>query len=286
MTSLPDLSLPVSAAIAVGAFGAMAAFWAASERLVLALPEKYRERAEDVCRFLFAGKLQPAEAFAFVVIAECVLAVVMITFGLSAQAVAIALVVIAALPAFAYYRAQNQRAKDLELALPMALQQVANEMAAGATIETALKKVTETAPKPADIEIRRLLRRVEVKGVDIAFAEMSERLDSRSFALMASVVRIGTSSGGELVSALKNLSRTLIEIERLNRKIRTAGENGRRNLYLMTAVGPLVAAGSFMAVDHQTTVMDDPFGQVLIGLAILLAIAAHVAGYSMTRVKV
>ena len=185
-----------------------------------------------------------------------------------------------------YYRGAGQRARELELALPLALQQVANEMAAGATLETALKKVADSAPPPADVEISRLQRRVEVMGIEDAFIEMAKRLDSRSFALTASVVRVGTSSGGRLIEALKSLSRTLIEIERLNKKIRTASENGRRNLYLISFIGPVVAIGSGLVVDHETSLLEDGLGQVLIGLAIIMFFAAHVIGFQLTKVKV
>jgi Flp pilus assembly protein TadB len=115
---------------------------------------------------------------------------------------------------------------------------------------------------------------------------MAIRLDSRSFAITAAVIRVGTSSGGKFVEALKSLSRTLIEIERLNAKIRTASENGRRNLYLMSIIGPLIAFASGFVVDHQTPLLEDSFGQVLIGVAVLAFVAAHVIGFRLTRVKV
>lgn len=41
-------------------------------------------------------------------------------------------------PVFLYSSAKLRRGRELELALPLALQQVANEMAAGATLQEAL----------------------------------------------------------------------------------------------------------------------------------------------------
>jgi tight adherence protein B len=176
--------------------------------------------------------------------------------------------------------------RDLELALPLALQQVANEMSSGATIQTALKNVAKSAPAPADVEIGRLQRRVEIMGIDEAFGEMAQQLDMQSFTLTASVVRVGTSSGGRLIEALKNLSRTLIEIERLNKKLRTASENGRRNLYLMSFVGPVVAIASAFVVDHEVSVLSDGLGQLLIMISVLAFFAAHVLGHRLTKVQV
>jgi Flp pilus assembly protein TadB len=250
------------------------------------LPEERQEWVGGVLRSIFGDRMAPSDAVLAVVFGNIVAIGAMVMLGV--PAVFVILLVAAGLlaPYILYQRASIRRKRDLELALPLALQQVANEMGAGATLETALKRVAMTAPSPADVEIGRLHRRVEVMGIEAAFTEMARRLDSRSFAITAAVIRVGTSSGGKFVEAIKSLSRTLIEIERLNRKIRTASENGRRNLYLMSIIGPLIALASGFVVDHQTPLLEDSFGQVLIGVAVIAFAAAHYIGFKLTRVKV
>ena len=288
----PDLisnpAIGIGAAILIGlaVFLAMAALRALLGVLWRSLPEARRDKAEEVLRFVFGRQVAPVDALSLLLFIDCALAVVLTLAGLRPPAVGILILVLMVVPVLLYFRASGRHAKELELALPLALQQVANEMAAGATPEIALRKVEKSVPAPADVEIARLRRRVEVNGIDAAFAEMAKDLDSPSFTLTASVVRVGTSSGGRMIEALKNLSRTLIEIERLNKKIRTASENGRRNLYLMSLIGPVVAFASAFVVHHETTVLEDPFGQLLIGISLIAFIAAHVIGHVMTRVKV
>lgn len=250
------------------------------------LDDEKAEKVAAVLKFTFGEKIVPVDALALLMFVNLLAGAGLMALGLTLVSVLILIGVGLAVPVFFYYRASGQRARELELALPLALQQVANEMAAGATLETALKKVADSAPAPADVEISRLQRRVEVMGIDEAFTEMAKRLNSRSFTLTASVVRVGTSSGGRLIEALKSLSRTLIEIERLNKKIRTASENGRRNLYLMSIIGPLVAGASAFVVDHETSVLEDGLGQLLIGVALLSFLAAHVIGHFLTKAKV
>jgi len=280
------LDLAMAALVAIGLFGAQALALPALGVAVGALPEDRRTRLADVLTFLFGKPVDPVDTLALAVFVALALAFGLFFLGATPPTIAVILALLIAIPGVLYSRASSQRSRELELALPMALQQVANEMAAGATLETALKRVAESAPPPADVEIGRLQRRVEIMGVDEAFAEMARQLNSPSFTLTASVVRVGTSSGGRLIEALKNLSRTLIEIERLNKKLRTASENGRRNLYLMSIVGPLVAIGSALVVDHETSVLADPFGQLLIGGAVLGFFAAHYLGQRLTRVAV
>lgn len=282
----PMMNLVTALLLGLAIFAALWLCRVALQAIWEGMTDDRREKITAVLMFVFGPKTEPIDALALIVFGNVALGAGLMAAGLNLGSVIFVVVVGMCMPIFLYYRADNQRSRELELALPLALQQVANEMAAGATLETALKLVADSAPPPADIEIARLQRRVEVMGIDAAFTEMAERLDSRSFALTASVVRVGTSSGGRLIEALKSLSRTLIEIERLNKKIRTASENGRRNIYLMSIIGPLIALGSGFVVDHETSLMDDGLGQVLILISVLMFLAAHVLGYFMTKVKV
>lgn len=280
------LTLLVAVLLAGGIVAGVALAIALLDRVWKGLPEARRERIGAVLATVFGPDMAPADAVLLVAFGNIVAVGAMILLGV--PLVFVLLLVAGGLlaPVALFQMAAIRRQRHLDLALPLALQQVANEMGAGATLETALKKVASTAPAPADVEISRLHRRVEVMGIEAAFAEMARRLDSRSFAITAAVMRVGTSSGGRFAAALKSLSRTLIEIERLNRKIRTASENGRRNLYLMSLIGPLVAFASSFVVDHQVSLLEDSFGQLLIGAAVLMFVAAHVIGFKLTRVKV
>lgn len=283
----PDLlNLGAAALFALGIFACLALCIPALHFVWSALKEDSRDKITAVLAFVFGPETDPVDTLALLIFGMAAVSCAMFALGFQAPIIIMFLLLIGAMPVFFFFRASGQRARELELALPLALQQVANEMAAGATLEIALKKVAKTAPPPADIEIGRLQRRVEIMGIDEAFSEMARQLGSPSFTLTASVVRVGTSSGGRLIEALKSLSRTLIEIERLNKKLRTASENGRRNLYLMSFVGPAVVLASYFVVDHETSVMEDGFGQMLMGVAILSFFAAHVIGHTLTRVKV
>jgi tight adherence protein B len=283
----PDLMNPMMAALfALGLFGLQMMALPAIQFAWTRLPTARQDKLRDVLDYVFGKSADPVDTIALGLFVALAIGFGMSALGATLPSIVLVIGMMLALPVFFYSRAATLRARELELTLPMALQQVANEMAAGATLETALKRVAETAPPPADIEIGRLQRRVEIMGIDEAFAEMARRLNSRSFTLTASVVRVGTSSGGRLIEALKNLSRTLIEIERLNKKLRTASENGRRNLYLMSIIGPLVAIASALVVDHETSVLADSFGQLLIGVAVLAYFGAHILGHRLTKVQV
>ncbi len=280
------INIGAAAFCALGLFGLQLMVFPLLGLLWARLPEPRREKLSDVLNFLVGKPVDPVDTIALMIFLALALGFGLSAVGATIPTILMVIVLLSGIPAFMYSQAASKRSRELELALPLALQQVANEMGAGATLETALKRVAQSAPAPADVEIARLQRRVEIMGVDEAFAEMARQLNLQSFTLTASVVRVGTSSGGRLIEALKNLSRTLIEIERLNKKLRTASENGRRNLYLMSIVGPLVAIAAGLVVDHETSVLSDPFGQLLIGSAVLMFFAAHLIGHRLTKVQV
>ncbi|MEM1410701.1 MAG: type II secretion system F family protein [Pseudomonadota bacterium] len=280
------INLAMALALGIGLFTIQALCLPAIGYVWGQLSETNQNRISDVLKFTLGPDAKPVDTLALMIFCCLLISTTLAFLGGTIPAILMINALFLALPIFFYMRASGQRMRELELALPLALQQVANEMAAGATLETALKKVAKSAPPPADIEIGRLQRRVEIMGIDEAFGEMAKELDMQSFTLTASVVRVGTSSGGRLIEALKNLSRTLIEIERLNKKLRTASENGRRNLYLMSFVGPLVAVASSLVVDHETSVLEDGFGQLLVMIAVLSFVGAHVIGHFLTKVKV
>jgi Flp pilus assembly protein TadB len=280
------LTLAAASLLACGIVAGIAFAIRLLDRAWAGLPEARRDWTGAVLATVFGPDMEAADAVLVVLFGNIVAVGVMVVLGVPAVFVILAVAGGLLAPVALYQMGSIRHQRELDLALPLALQQVANEMGAGATLETALGRVARTAPAPADVEIARLHRRVEVMGIDAAFAEMAQRLDSRSFAITAAVMRVGTSSGGRFAEALKSLSRTLIEIERLNRKIRTASENGRRNLYLMSLIGPLVALASSFVVDHQTPMLEDSFGQLLIGAAVLMFVGAHVIGFKLTRAKV
>jgi len=280
------LNLAMAALFGISLFGLQALCLPGLTAIWGKLSEVHQNRVSDVLKFLLGPDADPVDTLGLLIFCCLFMGVTLAFLGLTIPAILMLIGLLMAVPIFFYYRASGQRMRELELALPLALQQVANEMAAGATLETALKKVAKSAPAPADVEIGRLQRRVEIMGYDEAFGEMAQELNLQSFTLTASVVRVGTSSGGRLIEALKNLSRTLIEIERLNKKLRTASENGRRNLYLMSFVGPIVAIASSFVVDHETSVLEDGFGQLLVMISVLAFFGAHVLGHTLTKVKV
>ena len=146
---LPDttMNLAMAALIGAGLFGVQIAGRELISVVWRRLDEEKRETATNVLNFTF-GDVVPEDALALMLFAIFALSAVLTVAGITPLMILIVIFLILAVPIFLYAQASGKRSRELELALPLALQQVANEMAAGATLETALKKVAGTAPAP------------------------------------------------------------------------------------------------------------------------------------------
>ena len=148
-----DLLNPIMALLVTGGlFGALALVIPFIAFLWTRQSEVRRDKLKDVLAFLFGKPVDPVDTLALGIFCLVAISFALSAVGAELPAILMVNILILAIPAFMYSRAATQRARELDLALPMALQQVANEMAAGATLETALKRVANTAPAPADIE--------------------------------------------------------------------------------------------------------------------------------------
>lgn len=186
-----------------------------------------------------------------------------------------------------YKAAEEKRRKALEDAIPPALAQLANEVSAGSSLPAAMERVGRTAPEPADQEFAFLARAVQVQGMETALDAAAERLNLKSFDLAAAVIKVGAGPGGDIVDALKGLSQTLIVMEKLNQKLKTAAENGRRSMTIISVFAFVVICASFyLQPENLNTLLSDRIGVLcLIGAGLLYAIAL-VWAIRVTRVKI
>lgn len=224
-------------------------------------------------------------------LAAAVALILLATVALGVQfdalpAAAIALVMLVLSGQAVANRIEGERARQLELTLPTALQQIANEMASTGSLDQALEAVSATTPSPAREELALLRARLATLGLEQALERTVRQLDSKSFALMASVIRVGTSRGGNLIQALKDLSATLIEIERLRRKIRTASSSSRRAMTLMLGAALVMPVVSLTMMPMGDQVLSDPRGQLVMFFSLALTVLSLILFSRMTRIKV
>ncbi|MEP1598072.1 MAG: type II secretion system F family protein [Hyphomonas sp.] len=183
--------------------------------------------------------------------------------------------------------AGNRRwSRELEKTLPSALQQIANEMATTGSLEHALEAVIETAPSPARNELVVLRSRISSLGIDAALERTTEQLNSPSFSLMSSVIRVGTQRGGNLPQALKDLGTTLIEMERMRRKIRTAAQSSKTAVWIMAIAIPVLTIVTMVFMPGGDAALSDPRGITALVSGAMLYVLGIILLFYFQKIKI
>lgn len=203
----------------------------------------------------------------------------------SLQVALIVAVLLAIVPVLLLRRSATRFQKELARTLPPALQQVANEMSARPSLEGALGEVARTSEFPANEELLLLQRNIETLGLEAALKRTTAKLNNQSFSLMAAVLDVGGRRGGKLAAALKNLSQTLIEIERLNRKIETATRAARNIFIALSVIGGLIIFGSFF-MPGAASVFDSTLGRLAVVVSVLLYVGGVLVARRMVKISV
>ena len=288
MTSFtPLFDLAMTAIVALAVYIAAWALNGIFANLAEKLPPHWQESLDHSGQYILRGRISFVEVFSWSMPLGFVAAAVAFASGgpvLLGPALVLATL---GLPLVVVSHSTARYRKALEDVLPAALQQVANERAAGRSLESALEAAAETAPSPANIELGALHRKIAAMGTEKAIEDTAQKLQVKSFSLAASVLTVGAKRGGDLADALKRLSTTLVEIQRMNRKIATASAAGRRLIWLLSILS-LAFPVAWYSYGPQKLgdVIQHPVGQGMLFLAFVIWCIALGIVFVIMRVKV
>ena len=163
-------------------------------------------------------------------------AIIFLLFRDVATTVAIA-VAIVVLPSYWYRSKKARRLRLIEHQLPDALAMVAGSLRAGSSLNIALENlVTEQSP-PLAQEFDMLLKEQRL-GVEleVALANMEERIPLQDFSMLATALRINREVGGNLADTISSLGETLRRKGTMEGKIKSLTAQGQMQGYVMTGL--------------------------------------------------
>ncbi|MBG0852819.1 type II secretion system F family protein [Streptomyces spinoverrucosus] len=177
-----------------------------------------------------------------------------------------------------------QRQKRIEKfinQLPELARILANATQAGLALRTAIGMAAEELEAPAGEELAKVDNQLAMgASMDEALGEMAERLPSRELVVLVTTLVLSNRAGGQLVSALRNLTETLEERKETRREIRTQLSQVSMTSYAV----PVMGVGSLFlmngvkdgALDRMTS---SPVGQA----CVIIAFALYAVGFVMIR---
>jgi tight adherence protein B len=184
-------------------------------------------------------------------------------------------------------RARNRRRELFVAQMPELARVLANATSAGLSLRTALEMAAEELSDPARTELRRISDQLAFgASLDSALQSVEERLPSREVAVLVSTLLVSARSGGSLVSALRDIADTLDTRKEVRREIRTVLAQALATGYMVIGMGVallfmlnLVRPGT---VEKMTV---QPLGQAALVVAGALYTAGALAVRRMTRIE-
>ncbi|BFO14923.1 type II secretion system F family protein [Streptomyces sp. KM77-8] len=177
-----------------------------------------------------------------------------------------------------------QRQKRIEKfinQLPELSRILANATQAGLALRTAIGMAAEELEAPAGEELSKVAAQLAVgASMDDALGELADRLPSRELVVLVTTLVLSNRAGGQVVSALRNLTETLEERKETRREVRTQLSQVSMTSYAVPVLG--VGALFLMngvkggALDRMT---GSPAGQ----LAVITAFGLYAVGFVLIR---
>ncbi|MFE1325055.1 type II secretion system F family protein [Streptomyces sp. NPDC058735] len=177
-----------------------------------------------------------------------------------------------------------QRQKRIEKfinQLPEMSRILANATQAGLALRTAIGMAAEEMEAPAGEELGKVAAQLGMgASLDDALDELADRLPSRELVVLVTTLVLSNRAGGQVVSALRNLTETLEERKETRREVRTQLSQVNMTSYAV----PVLGVGSLFlmngvkdgALDRMT---GSPFGQA----AVVIAFALYAVGFVLIR---
>ncbi|MFF8094099.1 type II secretion system F family protein [Streptomyces sp. NPDC016675] len=177
-----------------------------------------------------------------------------------------------------------QRQKRIEKfinQLPELARILANATQAGLALRTAIGMAAEELEAPAGEELGKVADQLALgAAMDDALGELGERLPSRELVVLVTTLVLSNRAGGQVVSALRNLTETLEERKETRREVRTQLSQVSMTSYAV----PVLGVGSLFlmngvkdgALERMT---GSPAGQA----AVIIAFALYAVGFVLIR---
>ena len=221
-----------------------------------------------------------------------ILLIMLFAPGTSLQAIlllsCIAGVVLFPLPRIILRFLKTRRINKFNLQLEDALNMISGALKAGFSINQALEEVADQDIRPLSVEFRLLTQEIRL-GVplDQALENMSRRLDSADFELVATAIATARRTGGELTGTLERVAVLIRERVRIAGKVRALTAMGRLQAIIIGLMPFLLMLGMYyVSPELVSTFFTSVLGIIALVVVVLLDIAGFLWIRKITRIEV
>lgn len=170
-----------------------------------------------------------------------------------------------------------RRREKIEDQLADAMVMFSASIRAGLSLAQALDLLAMECPKPIRQEFSQIVGEYKMgKPMERTLREASDRLRSDNFAIFAAALLASRESGGRLNDTVERISRSVLEMQRLERKLQTETAQARKSAVYM-AIVPLLILIVYFFVDpvNSRLLFVTTLGQVVLSIAAIFNLVAY-----------
>ncbi len=174
-------------------------------------------------------------------------------------------------------RMAEWRRRRIEDQLADAMVMLANAVRAGLSLAQAMEILAAQCPKPLSEEFRQIVGEYSMgRPLEQTLREAKVRLRSENFALFAAAILASHESGGRLNETVERIASSVLEMQRLERKVQSETAQARKSAIYM-ALAPALILLVYYFVDPENTVLlfTSVPGQIMLGTALVLNVTAY-----------
>ncbi len=180
-------------------------------------------------------------------------------------------------PWYLLRRMANIRRQKIEDQLADAMVMLANAVRAGLSLAQSMDVLAAQCPSPINHEFRQIMGEYNMgKPLEQTLQEARVRLRSENFALFAAAMMASHQSGGRLNEIVERIAQSVLELQRLERKVQSETAQARKSAVYM-AIAPAFILVVYYFVDPESTMrlFTEPLGHVLLAAALAFNVVAY-----------
>lgn len=184
---------------------------------------------------------------------------------------------LAAAPWYLLRRMAERHRQRIEDQLADAMVTLANAVRAGLSLAQSMEILAAQCPKPINAEFQQIVAEYNLgKPLERTLTEAKERLRSENFALFAAALMASHESGGRLNETVERIAESVLELQRLERKVLSETAQARKSAIYM-ALSPAFILIAYYFIDPINTALlfTKMLGQVLLAIAVVLNVLAY-----------
>jgi tight adherence protein B len=245
----------------------------------------------DLGEKLRALRMPTARLRTWLVLWSLAILAAVVGLGYFLDSLAFALVLaalLACLPWYVIRRLAEHRKQQIENQLADAMATFSSAVKAGLSLAQAMDILAGQCPRPVSEEFRQIVGEYQMgKPLERTLLEAKERLKSDNFSLFAAALLASRKSGGRLNETVDRIAHSVLELQRLERKILVETAQARRSAIYM-AIVPVLLLGVYYFVDPVNTVLlfTTVPGQILLSIAVVLVVVAYVWAQVILRPEI